>query len=64
MGFDGISPSVGIALDTWQNFNLNDPAYDHISIQLNGNVNHNFDLAGPVPASAHQMILKIANGIN
>jgi gliding motility-associated-like protein len=52
MGFDGISPSVGIALDTWQNFNLNDPAYDHISIQLNGNVNHNFDLAGPVPASA------------
>ncbi|MGI8600773.1 MAG: lectin-like domain-containing protein [Chitinophagaceae bacterium] len=52
MGFDGISPSVGIALDTWQNFNLNDPEYDHISIQLNGNVNHNFDLAGPVPASA------------
>src|SRR5687767_8157097 len=40
MGFSGISPSIGIALDTWQNFNLNDPIFDHISIQANGNVSH------------------------
>lgn len=52
MGFQGVQPSVGIALDTWQNFNWNDPDYDHISIQLNGNVSHNSDLAGPVPISA------------
>lgn len=52
MGFGGVSPSIGIALDTWQNSNLADPAFDHISIQANGNVNHNADLAGPVPASA------------
>ncbi|HEY9364698.1 MAG TPA: PKD domain-containing protein [Chitinophagaceae bacterium] len=52
MGFSGVVPSIGIALDTWQNFNLNDPAYDHISIQKNGNVNHSGDLAGPVPISA------------
>lgn len=52
MGFEGISPSVGISLDTWQNFNRNDPAYDHISIQLNGLITHGNDLAEPVPASA------------
>jgi gliding motility-associated-like protein len=51
MGFEGISPSVGISLDTWQNYNRNDPYYDHISIQLNGTVTHGSDLAGPIPAS-------------
>jgi PKD repeat protein len=51
MGFEGISPSVGISLDTWQNFNRNDPPYDHISIQLNGNITHGNDLAGPIAAS-------------
>ncbi|MES2882118.1 MAG: PKD domain-containing protein, partial [Bacteroidota bacterium] len=52
MGFGGVSPSIGIALDTYQNFNLADPFYDHISIQANGIINHSADLAGPVPASA------------
>lgn len=52
MGFDGVRPSLGIALDTWQNVNLNDPSYDHISIQTNGAINHNNDLAGPVPISS------------
>jgi gliding motility-associated-like protein len=52
MGFQGITPSIGIALDTWQNINLNDPVYDHISIQANGNSNHGSDLVPPVQASA------------
>jgi gliding motility-associated-like protein len=52
MGFGGVSPSIGIALDTWQNTNLNDPTYDHISIQANGNINHSGDLAGPIQISA------------
>jgi gliding motility-associated-like protein len=52
MGFEGISPSVGIALDTWQNTNRSDPSYDHISIQLNGVITHGNDLAGPIQASA------------
>lgn len=52
MGFGGVQPSIGIALDTWQNFNLNDPDYDHISIQKNGVIDHSSDLAGPVPVSA------------
>src|SRR6185503_2220576 len=51
MGFSGISPSVGISLDTWQNIEFNDPSYDHISIQANGNVTHGSDLAGPIQAS-------------
>lgn len=50
LGFKGIIPSVGIPLDTYQN--TDDPSYDHISIQLNGNILHKNDLAGPVPASA------------
>ena len=51
MGFSGITPSIGITLDTWQNFNLNDPAYDHISIQANGIASHGSDLAGPAQIS-------------
>jgi len=52
IGFQGVKPSVGIVLDTWQNINLNDPVYDHISIQTNGNSRHLNDLAGPVPISS------------
>jgi gliding motility-associated-like protein len=56
LGFGGVSPSIGISLDTWQNIeaseNNNDPAYDHISIQANGVTVHGNDLAGPIPASA------------
>jgi len=52
LGFEGITPSIGIALDTWQNSNNNDPYYDHISIQANGVITHGADLAGPVQASA------------
>ncbi len=51
LGFEGISPSIGISLDTYQNSDLNDPTYDHISIQADGVVKHGNDLAGPVPAS-------------
>lgn len=52
MGFSGIAPSIGITLDTWHNANLNDPDFDHISIQANGIVAHGNDLAGPEQASA------------
>lgn len=51
MGFTGIVPSIGITLDTWQNTDLNDPVFDHISIQANGNAVHGTDLSGPVQAS-------------
>jgi gliding motility-associated-like protein len=54
LGYQGINPSVGVLIDTWQNTDVGDPNYDYISIQKNGNVNHNLmqDLAVPVQASA------------
>ncbi|WP_315819930.1 lectin-like domain-containing protein [Paraflavitalea speifideaquila] len=54
MGFGGVTPSIGIPIDTWQNGNQNDPAFDHISINRDGDVNHTSsnNLAGPVTALA------------
>lgn len=54
LGFEGISPSVGVTLDTWQNTINADPVYDHLAIQVNGDLNHNTanNLAGPVIVSA------------
>ena len=53
IGFSGISPSLGVTIDTWENTEVNDPAYDHIAIQLNGELNHAntaTNIAGPVTA--------------
>src|SRR5689334_16081277 len=52
LGFSGVKPSIGVLIDTWQNANQNDPAYDHISINRDGDVNHSSanNLAGPVRA--------------
>jgi hypothetical protein len=38
IGYDGITPSVGIEFDTWQNVDKNDVDANHIAIDLNGNV--------------------------
>ncbi|MBU9937569.1 MAG: hypothetical protein KTQ13_13020, partial [Ferruginibacter sp.] len=50
LGYEGITPAVGITLDTYQNGGDNDPAYDHIAIQLNGVLNHTSvnNIAGPI----------------
>lgn len=48
IGFAGLRPSIGIEIDTWLNYHLNDPAEDHLSIMANGQVGHYNDLAGPV----------------
>ncbi len=53
LGYAGISPAVGVTLDTYQNNPPdNDPAYDHIAFQLNGDLNHSSanNIAGPVTA--------------
>ncbi len=49
LGFSGVSPSIGIELDTYQNTDEGDPAFDHVAIIKNGVVNHNSGntLAGP-----------------
>jgi gliding motility-associated-like protein len=50
LGFQGISPSIGVLMDTYQNSTEGDPTYDHISINKNGDVLHSSanNLAGPV----------------
>ena len=50
LGFLNVKPSIGIEMDTYQNNNLSDPVYDHISINKDGDVNHSSAnrLAGPV----------------
>lgn len=48
IGFQGVTPSIGLEMDTYQNFNLNDPEYDHIALIANGNLDHRQSLAGPV----------------
>ncbi len=55
IGFGGIVPSLGVTIDTYQNFNDDDPAYDHVAIQANGDVVHSSpnNLAGPVKALAN-----------
>lgn len=53
LGYEGITPAVGVTIDTYQNSSPdNDPTYDHIAYQLNGNLNHNStnNIAGPVTA--------------
>ncbi len=52
MGFQGISPSVGVEFDTYQN--SWDPAFCHVAIEKNGDVDHTTAadlLAGPVQLS-------------
>ncbi|MCF6401559.1 PKD domain-containing protein [Chitinophaga filiformis] len=54
LGFQNISPSLGVLIDTWQNMADGDPDYDHVSIQVNGDISHLTanNLAGPVTALA------------
>jgi len=52
LGYEGISPSLAIEIDTYQNGW--DPSFDHIALMSNGVVSHNTvnNLAGPVTALA------------
>lgn len=55
VGYEGISPSLVIEFDTFQNGDLGDPSFDHISVMRNGVANHNnvaSNLSGPIQASA------------
>ncbi|MEM6347054.1 MAG: gliding motility-associated C-terminal domain-containing protein [Bacteroidota bacterium] len=50
MGYSGISPSVAVEFDTYQNGNNADPVFDHTAIVSQGIVSHTAatNLAGPV----------------
>ena len=53
IGFAGISPSIGVEFDTYENGGNADPWFDHVSIMRNGNLAHNNsnNLVGPVQIS-------------
>jgi hypothetical protein len=40
LGYAGITPSVGVEVDTWCNGENNDPNTNHLGIDLNGSVDH------------------------
>ncbi len=47
MGFAGLNPAIGLELDTWQNYHLNDPEEDHLALLVNGRVGHFSELSRP-----------------
>jgi gliding motility-associated-like protein len=50
LGINSINPSVAVTFDAVQNKAQNDPVYDHIAIQINGDLDHFSpqNLAGPI----------------
>ncbi len=50
IGYAGITPSLFIEFDTWQNTNNGDLINDHIAVQYNGSPNHNspFNIVPPI----------------
>jgi hypothetical protein len=40
IGYQGLSPSIGITYDTWHNPENNDPSQNYVGIDINGNVVH------------------------
>lgn len=50
LGFKGVTPSLGVLIDTYSNPDEDDPSFDHLAIQMNGVTNHASpnNLAGPV----------------
>lgn len=49
IGFKGLSPSFGVEMDTYQDFNRGDPHYDHAAFIANGNISHHLALTESVP---------------
>lgn len=55
IGIGGVTPSLGVEIDTYLNENFADPIADHLTVVRDGNLNHNtpeVTLAGPIQASS------------
>lgn len=66
MGYQGLTPSLGVEFDTWQNTNKGDPVQDHLAVISNGNNDHTAatSLAGPVSIYPSGANAEICNFIN
>lgn len=49
MGFGGLYPSLGVEMDTYENYHLGDPWYDHVALMQHGSVHHHTGITSPVP---------------
>jgi len=58
LGYKGINHSIAITFDAIQNTTDNDPSFDHIAIQSNGDLDHNSinNLAGPVSIEPYYVV--------
>jgi len=58
LGYKGINRSVAVTFDAVQNTNDNDPVFDHVAIQKNGDIDHNSsnNLAGPLSIEPYYVI--------
>lgn len=64
VGYEGISPSVGIEFDTWQNPENGDLLNDHIGILSNGSPSHNGPTALSTVVQAHPTNANIEDNQN
>ena len=49
MGFGGLIPSFGVEMDTYENYHLFDPLYDHVALVAHGSLSHRRSNRVPVP---------------
>jgi outer membrane protein OmpA-like peptidoglycan-associated protein len=52
MGFGGLYPSFGVEMDTYRNYHLYDPGYDHASFMAHGYLSHEYGLTEPISLSS------------
>jgi outer membrane protein OmpA-like peptidoglycan-associated protein len=48
IGFGRLFPSLGVEMDTYQNYHLSDPSYDHVAIMYHGYPDHQYGLTEPI----------------
>jgi hypothetical protein len=48
MGFGGLFPSFGVEMDTYQNYHLDDPWYDHVALVQHGSLRHQYGITAPI----------------
>jgi len=62
IGIGGVNPSLVVEFDTYQNTVYSDPAYDHLGIQKNGNLNHGSTSQLVAPVQIDPTNINVENG--